>query len=165
MPCQTSTGLQPTATLSTLACTFLLRNRLRMLNLTLVACKITGACKLSVAGVAGDGRGGGDAGHLPVLSTPSARWNATRIQLAIPPPPPQGHTHTHSLSLSLPEGGGGGEQCCQTVRFFGQCPIFEGSFPKSGPKRATSEKQPKCRRSLLSYAEVLYFHFSAQLKA
>ena len=42
---------------------------------------------------------------------------------------------------------------------------FLKALPKTGPKRETSEKQPKCRRSLLSYAEVLYFHFSAQLKA
>ena len=42
---------------------------------------------------------------------------------------------------------------------------FLKALPETGPKRATSEKQPKCWRSLLSYAEVLYFHFSAQLKA
>ena len=45
---------------------------------------------------------------------------------------------------------------------------FLKALPKTGPKRETSEKQPKCRRSLvtlLSYAEVLYFPFSAQLKA
>ena len=42
---------------------------------------------------------------------------------------------------------------------------FLKALPKTGPKRETSEKQPKCRRSLLPYAEVLYFHFSAQLTA
>ena len=49
-------------------------------------------------------------------------------------------------------------------------PIFSDSvrflkaLPKTGPKRKRPKSSQKCQRSLLSYAEVLYFHFSAQLK-